>query len=76
MLVCSAHFTPYVVQCVLPKQLNLSFISPQNLGPVAFWSVEVLFDKFQVFSDVFSGEQQLHQRWPAMDTIPAHVRDS
>lgn len=38
-------FTPYIVLHLLPKQLNLSFISPQKIFSVVLWSVTVLFGR-------------------------------
>lgn len=43
---------PYAVQVVTQKQSNLSFINPQNIPPVALWSVRMVFGKRQTLSDV------------------------
>lgn len=43
----------YLVLCVLPEQFNFSLISPQDVFPVALWSVKVLFGKVQVRSNGF-----------------------
>ena len=51
MLVCCAFFSPHIVLCVPSKQLNCSFICPQNIFPVALWNIHVHFCKLQFFLD-------------------------
>ena len=59
MLVCCAFFSPHLVLCVPSKQLNFSFIYPQNILPVALWNIQMHFRKLQTCSNVFFGQQWL-----------------
>ena len=52
MLVCCDFFL-HTVLCVPSKQLNCSFIWPQNILPVALWKIQVLFCEIQMCSNVF-----------------------
>ena len=53
MLVCCVFFSPHIVLCVPSKQLNCSFICPQNILTVALWKIQVHFRKLQTCSNVF-----------------------
>ena len=64
--VCMPHTITCSAVCSFPKNLNLSFISPGRIFPVALWSVSVLSGKLQACSDNIFGEHCL----PAMDAMP------